>query len=129
MTITLTLDPETEQAIERKAARAGMTTSDYVRLLAERSARPRARSHGLKSPAAKSATRASQDIDAILERGDPAELKALGITPAKYPAKTGADLVRNLEAAGLLKGYGDPNIDSVELARQLREQAQTRDWS
>jgi hypothetical protein len=56
------------------------------------------------------------------------ELKAHGITPAKHPAKTGADLLRNLEEAGLLTGFGDPSIDSLKLARQLREQAQTRDW-
>ena len=57
------------------------------------------------------------------------ERKALGMTLSEYLAKTGADLLRNLLEAGLLNGYGDPEIDSLELARQIREQAQTRDWN
>ena len=39
MVYTVTLDLETEQAIERKATRLGVSPSDYLRRLAERDAR------------------------------------------------------------------------------------------
>lgn len=98
MTLTVTLDSETEKVIERKAARLGITPSEYLTRLAEKSARQRP---GISKSAPNS---------------------------HKKP-RTGAELLAELDAAGLLNGYGDPNIDSPELARQLREQAQTRDWS
>jgi len=42
MVYTVTLDPETEQAIERKATRLGVSPSDYLRRLAERDAHRKA---------------------------------------------------------------------------------------
>lgn len=127
MSITVTLDPSIEKTIESKAARVGMTVSEYVGRLVERSARPKpSRTRKSNSPTAISPEAL---LRGIIERADPVELKAHGITLAKHAAKTGAELLRNLRSAGLLNGYGDPEIDSLELARQLREQAQTRDWS
>ena len=41
---------------------------------------------------------------------------------------TGADLLAELDAAGLLNGYGDPTVDAPELARRLRKEAETRSW-
>ena len=127
MSVTVTLDPAIEKTIELKAAKVGMTVSDYIGRLVERSARPKStRTNKTNKP---TTITPEERIQGIIERADPAELKAHGITLAKHPAKTGAELLRNLRSAGLLNGYGDPEIDSPELARQLREQAQTRDWS
>jgi hypothetical protein len=120
MTITITLDAETEKAIERKAARLHISPAACLERLARRSA-----SRPVKQAAEPEETPARR-LKAIVERADPDELKAHGITLPKYPAKTGAELIANLEAAGLMNGFGDPNIDSPELARQLREKAQTR---
>ncbi len=40
-------------------------------------------------------------------------------TDVRTHENAGARLVAELQAEGLLTGYGDPNIDSPELARQL----------
>ena len=57
--------------------------------------------------------------------------EAAGVTDrleTKQKPKTGAELLQEWQREGLLTGYGDPAIDSPELARQLRQQAQTRQW-
>jgi hypothetical protein len=41
MTITLELTDEEEQAIERKARRLGLTSSEYMRRMAQKAATPR----------------------------------------------------------------------------------------
>ena len=40
--------------------------------------------------------------------------------------QTGKELIASLRAKGLLGSYGDPNIDSVELARRIRREAEQR---
>ena len=55
MTVTLELSAEAEQAIERKARRQGITTSEYLRRMVERSARQR--------PAARPRKAAAVDYD------------------------------------------------------------------
>ena len=129
MTIVVDLDRETEEAIQRKAMRLGISVSEFIGRLAKQSAR--AKSDGKKSRTSDVSTpdESTDWLLAVIDRADPDELKIHGITLAKFPAKNGADLMANLRSAGSLAGYGDPDIDSPELARQLREQAQTRDWS
>jgi hypothetical protein len=129
MSITVSLEPDIEQAIEKKAARLGLTASAYVAQLAERSTKPKPR-RVQKVAAIVPNLPASEDrVSAMVHRADPAELKANGITLAEHPANTGAELVHELLSLGVLGSYGDPAIDSPELARQLRERAQLRDWS
>ena len=41
---------------------------------------------------------------------------------------TGEELVAALKALNLAAEYGDPSIDSVDLARQLRDDAEKRSW-
>jgi hypothetical protein len=91
MTVTLELTADIEQAIERKAQRQGITSSEYLRRMAERAARP--------SKARK-----------VSHRTDPR-------------SQTPAEFIAELDAEGTLNGYGDPAIDSPELARQIRIQA------
>ena len=129
MTITLTLDPETERTIEQEAARLGITMSEYVSRLTERSARPRTQRRGRSVTTRHVAITPQERLRDIIERADPYELKAIGLTLPDNPPKTGAEFVDGLLAEGLLNGFGDPAIDAPELARQIREQAQTRDWS
>ncbi len=40
--------------------------------------------------------------------------------------QTGKELIASLREKGLLGSYGNPNIDSIELARQLRREAEKR---
>lgn len=87
MTVTLELSAEVEQAIERKARRQEITTSEYLRRVAERAAQSR--------PAAK-----PRKADAMAQR-----------------PKNGAEFLAELDALNLSPGYGDPAIDSPELAR------------
>ncbi len=47
------------------------------------------------------------------------------VTPT-IPTNWGARVLAELEADGVLGDYGNPEIDSPELARQLREQFSTR---
>jgi hypothetical protein len=116
MTITITLDSETEKVLERKAARLKISVSEYVEKLAQRSARPKA-----TRKADESGVEVGQRLQDIIDRADPVELRANGIVLSKTPAKTGSELIRNLLSAGLLNGYGDHTIDPPELARQIRE--------
>ena len=44
------------------------------------------------------------------------------------PASTGADFLAQLKALDLPAGYGDPNIDAVDIARQIRKEAENRSW-
>ena len=44
----------------------------------------------------------------------------------KERPQTGKELVASLREQGLLGSYGDPNIDAVELARQIRREAEIR---
>ena len=99
MTVTLELTDDVEEAIERKARRLGITSSEYLRRMAERAARP-ARPARPGKPAAR----------------------------ADRP-KTGAELLAELDALNLPPGYGDPSIDAPELARQLRDRFARRDHS
>ena len=48
---------------------------------------------------------------------------------AAVPPPSPAELIAELEAEGLLTGYGDPSIDSPELARQLSERFSRREAS
>jgi predicted alpha/beta-hydrolase family hydrolase len=41
--------------------------------------------------------------------------------------KTGAEVIAELRADGILTGYGDPGKSSSELARELREQFSSRE--
>jgi len=123
MTITITLDLETEKAIERKAARLHISAAAYVERLAKRSVRK------LEKKPAEANQTGEHWLREVVERADPGELKAHGITLPIIPYNNGAELIANLRASGLMNGYGDPSIDSPELARQLREKAQTRDWT
>ena len=89
MTVTLELSPEVERAIERKAKRQRMTTDEYLLRTVERAALP---------------TRAR---------------KSRPIAKATGRPQTGAELLAELDALNIPPGYGDPAIDSHELARQL----------
>ena len=90
MTVTLELTADVEQAIERKAKRLGLSTSEYLRRMAERAAQSTPRTTRSRNPKSN----------------------------ADQP-KTGADLLAELDALNLPAGYGDPAIDSPELASQL----------
>jgi hypothetical protein len=49
---------------------------------------------------------------------------------SRLSAPTGADFLARLELLDLPAGYGDPNIDAVELARRIREDAENnRPWN
>jgi hypothetical protein len=123
MTITINLDPETEKVLARKAARLNISVSEYMERLAKRSVLSSVKKtvKPVESP--------EQRLQSIINRADPAELSSIGLTLPAKPYKNGAELLANLRSAGVLTGFGDPNIDSLELARQLRKQAETRDWS
>lgn len=97
MTVTLELTDDVEQAITRKAQRLGITSSEYLRRMAERAARP-------STPASR-AGKSKARVDR---------------------PKTGAEVLAELKALNLPKGYGDPAIDSPELARQLRTEFSNR---
>ena len=98
MTVTLELTDDIEQAIARKAKRLGITSSEYLRRMAERAARP-------STPAARAA-----------------KSKTTSGAP-----RTGAEVLAELKSLNLPKGYGDPAIDSPELARRLRAEFSSRD--
>ena len=87
MTHTITLDPETEAALEKRAARQGVSVAEYMTQVAARIVRPRSRGK----------------------------------------AKTGAEVLAELQAEGLLTGYGDPSKSSSELAGELRTQFSQRE--
>ena len=91
MTVTLDLTPDVEQAIARKAYALGISSSEYLRRMAEKAARP----------------------------SSPAAVRGTSKTGADHP-NTGAEVLAELRSLNLPKGYGDPTIDSPELARQLR---------
>lgn len=91
MTITLYLASDLEEAVERKAHMLGISPSEYVLRLTEKATRPQRK---MKS---------AQSAD-IVSR-----------------PRTAADLVDALESLGLPAEYGDPSLDSPELARQLAE--------
>jgi hypothetical protein len=110
MIVTLELTDDVEQAIERRARRLGISSSEYLRRMAERAVRP-------TSPTtrpAKAGLRASKPPKAKSEAGH---------------TKTGAEVLDELDALNLPPGYGDPAVDSPELARQLRERFSRRDHS
>ena len=87
----ITLEPEIEAQVVRRAARRGMTPEEYLR--ATFRSKPKTK---------KAAT----------EDGKP---------------QTGAELAERLEAMGVIGGgYGDPNKTPQEIARELRQQAETR---
>ena len=90
MTVTLELAGDVEEAIGRKAARLGITPSEYLGLLAERAAKP------ARTSARPSKTKPSNDRP-----------------------RTGAEALAELKALDIPKGYGDPAIDAPQLARQL----------
>jgi len=99
MTVTLELSDDIEEAIERKARRLGITSNEYLRRMAERAARPARSVRPGKS------------------------------APSGDRPKTGAELLAELDALNIPPGYGDPSIDSPELARQLRDRFARRDHS
>lgn len=80
MTYSITLDPETEMALQNRALTLGISVSDYLTQLA---------------------------MQAVREQPH---------------LKTGAEILAELEAEGILTGYGDPEKDAPDLARELREQ-------
>lgn len=92
MSMTIEFDADEEARIRRRAARAGMTPEEYIR---RRLAAPQ---HKKSAPAA-----------------------ARPVSPPNSERPAGAILWDELEAAGVLTGYGDPSVDSVDLARQLSE--------
>jgi predicted AlkP superfamily phosphohydrolase/phosphomutase len=57
------------------------------------------------------------------------EMKGLEV-PEEYVANTsGSDILSMWDKIGLTAGYGDPAIDSVDLARQIRQNAENnRVW-
>jgi len=57
----------------------------------------------------------------------PKSRKPLPKRMASASPQTGAELLAELDALNLPPGYGDPTIDSSELARQIREQFSRRD--
>ena len=129
MSITVILDPETEKTIEVRATSLGMSMSEYVARIAKRSARATSQRRNKKTASEPVASNVKKHSRDIISLGSADYFAARGITLPDNPGKTGAELLSELRSAGLLRGYGDPSIDSRELARMLREQAQTRDWS
>jgi hypothetical protein len=90
MAITIEFNADEEYGIRRRAARAGMAPEDYIRRRLTTSSRKQA-----------------------------AKIAANTTAPPAAQRLAGAALWDELEAAGVLTGYGDPAIDSVDLARQL----------
>ncbi len=69
-----------------------------------------------------------------------AQAKAAGLDATEYAKQliasdlaaerrpmTGAEMIAYWEQEGVIGSYGDPDIDAPELARRIRERAQTRD--
>lgn len=54
------------------------------------------------------------------------ELIPMPPTETDKRPQTGKELIASLRAKGLLGSYGDPNIDSVELAHRIRAEAEKR---
>ena len=101
MTVTLELSPNVKRAIERKAKRQRMTTAEYLQRTVEKVALP-------------TRTRKSRPNALVIPASE----------------KTGAEVLAELKALDIPKGYGDPAIDSHELARQLaaRMSRSEREW-
>jgi hypothetical protein len=53
------------------------------------------------------------------------ELLASDLASARRPM-TGAEMIAHWEQEGVIGSYGDPDVDSPELARRIRERAGTR---
>jgi plasmid stability protein len=106
MTIYLDLAPEIEAALRQIAARHGQEPAEYVKEILT-----------------------SVVVGQIRAVPGPATVTAAAISaPAPQErTKTGADLIAELEAEGVLTGYGDPALDSPDLARALREQFSRRE--
>lgn len=94
LTITLELSVQEEERLARKAARAGLDIADYVKRVATNSASPRP--------------------------PRPRTTAGFGASTSKPMPQTGAELVASLKSDGVIgAGYGDPSIDSPELARRI----------
>jgi hypothetical protein len=67
------------------------------------------------------ATQRNQPAESVLDELIPER-------PVEQEARpqSGKELVAALREQGLLGSYGDPDIDSVELARQIRREAERR---
>jgi hypothetical protein len=100
MAMTLNLTPDEELKLQTKAAKAGLTPVDYLRSIIHAD---------------------TQTTINVL----PQILAADGGNSTILP-KTGAELAAAIDSLGLSGAFGDPRIDSPELARQLRKQAETR---
>jgi hypothetical protein len=75
MTITLELTDEEEQAIERKARRLGLTSSEYMRRMAQKAATPRGKASQPDEATSKSGAEVLAELRALnLQQGygDPA---------------------------------------------------------
>ena len=90
MSLIIEFSADEELRIRRRAARLGVTPEEYVR--------------GRLTPSSRKQTPRGATFTA---------------TPPTPQRSAGAMLWNELEAAGVLTGYGDPSIDSVDLARQL----------
>jgi hypothetical protein len=101
MTLTIELTPEEEAELRRRAKEEGLTQEAWMhQLLRERLTGPRL-------------------PEAIGEKA--------GANPAK--PMTGAEALAFWKETGAQGVFADRPEDSPELARKLRKEAETRDWS
>lgn len=99
-----TLDPKTQRRLIKNARAAGVTPARYVDEL-------EATANGVRQEISPTQVAAQSPSESAAEA---------------FEVDTGADLTARIRTLRLSGAYGDPNLDSPELARQLREQAQTR---
>jgi CheY-like chemotaxis protein len=110
MTIMIDLPPEAEEKLRAAAEAQGKDVNAFaVAAITE------AVQHAYRDEFSKAKSRDDTEFNFVPSRTD-------------TKPKTGAELIARLESKGVLTGFGDPAIDSLELARQIRERAQTREW-
>ena len=103
MTLTIELTPEEEAIVRQNAAEQGMDAPTYLR----------------------------QTVAALLSDQ---ERRRKALTPPRVTGEngaplTGAQILAYWEREGVLGVFADRPEDSPELARKLRKEAETRDWS
>jgi hypothetical protein len=123
----LPLPPELETTIREEARLSG--TSPELFLVEDLRERFLAKRRGRTEPAVSadgSHAEAVERIPADVQAEITGLLDELRNAPMQAKPMSGADAIAYWKANNLLGSYGDPAVDSVELARQLRTEAERR---